>query len=103
MANRIPRPTARAVRNFLVGYCMAPAARSMGTIGNGGGSRAGIATAARPQLSKNRVYLLHFFRREPLLQCFFAPFASHAVGKISAKNGSCGCHDRVVEPRFAVV
>src|SRR5437764_56382 len=37
------RPTESANRNFLTGYCMEPAPNKNGSMGTGGGSKAGIA------------------------------------------------------------
>src|ERR1700676_2339284 len=73
MVYRMPRPTARAARNFLVGYCMAPAAKCMGTIGNGGGSIAGIATDTRPQRSKIAYTLAVFLCENLFSRVSFPP------------------------------
>src|SRR6266496_589584 len=50
-------PIVKASRNFLTGYCMAPAPNRNGGMGTGGGSRAGIAIAPKPQRS-NLLYTL---------------------------------------------
>src|ERR1700677_3060461 len=47
---------------------------------------------------KNRVDLVNLFGRESLLESLFATFASHAIRKVAAEEGSRRCHDRVVEP-----
>ena len=51
------RPKVMAARNFLREYLVAPAARTNGIIGIGGGSNAGIAIAPNPQRSKVFVML----------------------------------------------
>ena len=75
MVKRTPRPSASAATNFLREYCMAPAASRKGTIGKGGGNKAGTATAKNPQRSK---------RSKTLLALRFESFARMPPCRLSA-------------------
>src|ERR1700680_4847615 len=59
------RPSVSAARNFLGGYCMAPAASRNGTMGTGG------SKSGEPPSSEDLATLVHFFTREPAVQRFF--------------------------------
>ena len=68
------RPIVSAKRNFLTGYCIAPAANRNGTMGMGGGSNAGMAIAPKPHFSKGGTNPIHFLSREPVFERRFSPF-----------------------------
>jgi len=84
----MPRPTAKAVRNFLVGYCMAPAAKSNGHDGKRRRQKSGDRNRGEAPAFKDRIYPVGRTPGKPLLQSLFTAFASHAIGKIAAENGS---------------
>ena len=65
---------------------MAPAASRNGTMGKGGGRRAGIAIAPNPQRSNLWETFAAVLSRELALHCLFAAFPGQTVSDVAADD-----------------
>src|SRR6266536_307361 len=93
-------PIVKASRNFLTGYCMAPTPNRNGSMGTGGGSRAGIAIAPKPQRSNLLYTLSKVLDGKPAREGFFPPCARQPVRHKAPCHRTSRRHQGVVKPQL---